>query len=140
MRVHLHFIIQRTWLSDFLGACRFTITSKASCDATHAHSHANRVKLQRVHCRLLLSASARTQASSARYNVSGDKGTDSPPRQIHPERYYGAMATDEDTRAPLQHCSSILLLSHPACDQEEHSSPGGLTGADNAITSNCRGG
>lgn len=59
-------------------------------------------------------ASAETQASSAQYNASEDKGADSLPRQIYPECYYGAMATDEDMQAlsgwgaPLVHSSSLL--------------------------------
>lgn len=42
-----------------------------------------------------------TQASSAQYNALEDKGTDSLPCQIYPERYYSAMATDEDMQASL---------------------------------------
>lgn len=52
-----------------------------------------------------------TTSSIRRNGEIEDKGTDSPPRQIHPQRYYAAMATDEDVQPPLPYPLLIPTLS-----------------------------
>ena len=49
--------------------------------------------------------------NTAQYNALEDKGTDSLPCQIYPERYYGAMATDEDMQASLDGGTAGSLIS-----------------------------